>query len=340
MNNIVRKTCWLSMSTNNKQSIVFAHSNGFHKGMWTPVIEDLASIIPQAQLPNLQCMAFDFQGHGDRGRTSNTHSVDLDSARDWLASTKKDVVDATACLSPDAACRVGVGASLGGAALVLAQLENPDMFTHLVLIEPVLMCLKDDGKTMTSVDVQAFHVESSYFEQKARKRRDEFASLAEAETFFSSRVLWERFDARAVKAYVEGGLVSPKSNGVITGPLSLRCPPEYEAEVYLTVPILSPTSLRKLSDSTDVTLCVGGNSTFTLSGGEEDGGALTYYGQNILPAFRNGSEMVVLEECSHHAAMERPMDIAKLVRQILSPSTDNDKKKKKQQSVQPVFVRD
>ena len=208
--------------------------------MYQPIIEDLTSILPPSQLLNLQCMAFDFQGHGDRGRTSNTtHSVDLASARDWLVSTKNDVVDAAACLSSDAECRVGVGASLGGAALVLAQLENPDLFTHLVLIEPVLVCSKDDDDDddTTSNDVQALRVESSLFEKKARKRRNEFASFSEAITYFSSRTLWGKFDERAVKAYVKGGLIAPKRNDIVTGPLSLRCPPEYEAEVYLSCKI-------------------------------------------------------------------------------------------------------
>ena len=324
---------------NNKNSILFAHANGFHKGMWVPVVEDLASIIPQALLPNLQCMTFDFQGHGDRGRTSDTPSVDLESAREWLTSTKQDIVDAAARFSCNAECRVGVGSSLGGTALVLAQLENPDLFTHLVLIEPVLVCSKDDGTPPPNdVDVQAFRVASSPFERKARKRRDEFASLAEARTFFQSRALWENFDDRAVKAYVDGGLVATGSDGVA---LSLRCPPEYEAEVYLTVPMLSPSSLQKLSCSTKVTLCVGKNSTFDLSG-EEDGSALTYYGQHIWPELVSGKghgskEMVVLEEWTHHAAMERPMEIAKLVVEILSPSTDADAKN---QPVQPMFVRD
>ena len=334
--NTTNQTRRRSTSTN-KNSILFAHANGFHKGMWVPVVEDLASIIPQALLPNLECMTFDFQGHGDRGRTSDTTSVDLEPARDWLTSTKQDIVDAAACLSSNAKCRVGVGSSLGGAALVLAQLENPDLFTHLILIEPVLVC-SNDGKTPPD-GVQAFRVASSPFERKARKRRDEFASLAEAGTFFQSRALWKKFDARAVQAYVDGGLVATGSDGAAA--LSLRCPPDYEAEVYLTVPMVSPSALQKLSCSTKVTLCVGQNSNFDLSG-EEDGSALTYYGQHIWPEIVSGkgtgsTEMVVLEECTHHAAMERPMEIAKLVVEILSPSTDADTKF---EPVQPMFVRD
>ena len=346
--------------------LVFAHANGFHKGMWTPVIEDLASIIPQAQLPNLQCMAFDFQGHGDRGRTPVTHSVGLDSAQDWLASTKRDVVDAAACLSSEAEYRIGVGASLGGAALVLAQLENPDLFTHLVLIEPVLVCSSDDGSgsesgttttTTKTTDVQAFRIASSSFERKARARRDQFASLSEASTFFASRALWSGFDERAVQAYVDGGLVAPKNAaGVVTGPLSLCCPPEYEAEVYLTVPLLSTSVLGEVSRSAEVTLCVGEKSTFSLCGNEEEegegGGAVAYYRENIMPALLGeedgggggGAEMVVLERCTHHAAMERPMEIAKRVVKILTPSGGTEGvgegKGERKKKVQPFFVRD
>ena len=94
--------------------------------------------------------------------------------------------------------------------------------------------------------------------------------------------------------------------------------------------MLSSSSLRKVACSATVTLCVGEKSTFTLSGDKEDkGGAVMYYGKNIMPALvsereddDNPAEMVVLEGCTHHAAMEKPMEIAKLVKEILLPSKE------------------
>lgn len=77
-------------------------------------------------------ITFDFSGHGSRGHAPQPRD------KRWHEWVGKEVIAAAtgAPPAPPGCMVVGVGHSMGGAAMVLAAAERPDLFDKLVLVEP------------------------------------------------------------------------------------------------------------------------------------------------------------------------------------------------------------
>lgn len=109
--------------------------------------------------------------------------------------------------------RLGMGHSMGGAALAMAEILRPGTFEALVLIEPIV-----------------FRPPFGRFDdpmvQGALRRKPAFPSPSAAFSNFSAKPAFARWDVDVMDAYVQGGLVDE------AGEWRLRCRPEHEADVY------------------------------------------------------------------------------------------------------------
>jgi pimeloyl-ACP methyl ester carboxylesterase len=204
--------------------------------------------------------------------------------------------------------------SLGGAALLLAQQANPDLFTHLVLLEPVLLVAEQEE------DVTMFTVSESPLHAQALRRRNSFVDETAAVEYFQTRRAFSTFDSRSVLSYVRGGTTllrgfetgSGSSSEDASGELRLSCAPEYEATIYQSLPTFSTKALRRIGMKCDVRLVVGERSKFSLS--QKDRDAKEYYGKRVAPHLLGVDvDMIVLDGCTHYAPMENPMSIARLL---------------------------
>jgi pimeloyl-ACP methyl ester carboxylesterase len=177
--------------------VLFVHATGFHAGVWTPLIDHLESVRPAL---------LDVRGHGRSGVP--------DAGMDWHG-TAEDVlatVDALGLERP-----FGVGHSMGGASLLLAELARPGTFRGLWIFEPIvippdLVDARDGGENPLSAG--------------ARRRRDRFSSFEEAFTNYASKPPFAALAPEALGAYVVDGL-RDDGDGV-----TLRCRPEVEAATY------------------------------------------------------------------------------------------------------------
>ncbi|WP_405135473.1 alpha/beta fold hydrolase [Nocardia sp. NBC_01388] len=174
-------------------SILFCHAAGFHARVWNQVSRCLPSSNAR--------FALDFHGHGQ--------SPPLPTDATW-DRFRDDIADAVEQLGGQRF--VGVGHSLGGTALLLAEAAAPGMFERLLCYEPILA--SDDDPT---------------FATAAARRKNDFASPDEALRRFSTRGPFARLESRVLRDYVEGGLAADPSGGV-----RLRCPPHTEEQIYLT----------------------------------------------------------------------------------------------------------
>jgi pimeloyl-ACP methyl ester carboxylesterase len=113
---------------------------------------------------------------------------------------------------------IGVGHSLGGAALLLAEQERPGTFSALYCFEPVV--LPDDGPSPA-------HDSSRRLAVTARQRREIFASRSEARENYASKPPLDTLDREALAAYVEYGF-----EDLPDGTVRLRCRGETEARIY------------------------------------------------------------------------------------------------------------
>eukprot|EP01063_Lacrimia_lanifica_P021670 TRINITY_DN2917_c0_g1_i1.p1 TRINITY_DN2917_c0_g1~~TRINITY_DN2917_c0_g1_i1.p1 ORF type:complete len:312 (+),score=95.85 TRINITY_DN2917_c0_g1_i1:41-976(+) len=186
--------------------IVFAHALGFCRHVWFPVWDRLAA----AAECEMRFVALDLTGHGD-GKPGTL-------PWDW-GEYGKDVLEAAETVgvrgaSPPSVV-VGVGHSMGGAAVLAAAAERADVFDRLLLVEPIVLPpphrRQDDSPLVT----------------KTRRRRAAFESLAAARASYEGRGAFAGWDPAVLDAYLQGGLRCDSS-----GAAHLKCTPDWEAEMY------------------------------------------------------------------------------------------------------------
>jgi pimeloyl-ACP methyl ester carboxylesterase len=180
---------------------LLCHATGFHGAVWEPLSAALGD--------GFERWAPDFRGHG-ASVLPPEHPVPWDAvAGDVLA-----VVDD---LGLPAGEVLGVGHSMGGAALLLAEQARPGLFAGLWLYEPIA---PPAGANPASEG-------RSSLAEGARRRRPSFASHAEAVANFASKPPLNVARADALHAYVRHGLVAGED-----GAVHLACRPADEARFY------------------------------------------------------------------------------------------------------------
>jgi len=183
--------------------ILLAHATGFCKELWRPVVSSLRD-----QGVAAPALAWDARGHG-RGPP-------LELPASWW-TLGRDLVELVGDL--DRAGRlpesvVGVGHSMGGTVLVLAELLRPGTFTGLVLIEPVLIpppLVRNPELSLA---------------QGAARRRPVFGSWEELIETYLAKPLFQRWHPEAFRAYVDHGFQDVPEG------VALRCRREVEADVF------------------------------------------------------------------------------------------------------------
>ncbi len=132
---------------------------------------------------------------------------------------------------------IGMGHSMGGIATLLASVQRPDLFSQIVLIDPVILPRQVyDMQKGKSLD-QLKQFNPMYLQ--ASKRRDQWPSKAEAQTYFESKSFFQRFTPASQEAFLTHGI---KENA---GGYTLSYKREWEAMIYATASDPWP-SLREI----------------------------------------------------------------------------------------------
>jgi pimeloyl-ACP methyl ester carboxylesterase len=199
------------------------HANGFCAGTYAPFVRYLRH--------DLSMMASDIRGHGD---SDQPQWFPIKHWRTFAADLK--VVIETAMTPPV----VGIGHSLGAVTTYIAAATFPDLFSAIVLIDPVFLprrllwpmaLLKWIGLT-SRLPIAA----------KARRRRRTFRSKAAAlKRFVTGRGIFKSWSPEFVEAYLECGLLEEDHNTAI-----LKCDPELEAQIFESVPLDIWTYARRI----------------------------------------------------------------------------------------------
>jgi len=178
--------------------VVMVHATGFCAGVWAPAAQHLGGH---------RVAALDVRGHGRSSVPSG--------GMDWQG-TAQDVLAAVDALALDRP--FGVGHSMGGASLLLAEQARPGTFRGLWLFEPIVF--------PTAV-VDAGSTGSNPLAAGARRRRARFDSAEDAAANFASKPPLSELHPAALAAYVQHGF-----EHLPDGSVELRCPPEVEAETF------------------------------------------------------------------------------------------------------------
>lgn len=169
-------------------TVYFAHATSFCGAVWRPVI---------AGLEGVDSHVWDFAGHG--------HGPQLELPVHWHRFGEQ-VLDET---TPGG---IGVGHSMGAAALTMAQLADPDRFRFLLLIEPIVF----PGPHQR---------QEHQLSVIASKRKRVFETREDAKENFAAAPAFAGWVEDALDAYVECGLVGQVR-------VELACAPEVEADIY------------------------------------------------------------------------------------------------------------
>ncbi|HVS16707.1 MAG TPA: alpha/beta hydrolase [Thermoanaerobaculia bacterium] len=178
-----------------ERAVLVAHATGFHGRSYQPLA---------AALSRLEAWAPDLRGHGDASSPASGRYHWQGFADDVLAVV--DWLD-----RPLLAC----GHSMGGAALLLAEIRRPGSFEAIYCWEPIVYPPR----------IQLLG--DSPLVERTRRRRDTFASLEEAIANFAAKPPLDALHPDALRAYVEHGF-----ERLPGGERCLKLPAAEEAEVY------------------------------------------------------------------------------------------------------------
>ena len=197
--------------------VLFAHATGFCATVWRPVVRELEALGGIGS-----CWAIDARGHGHSTRPSDGNFHWDGTATDVLAAI--DAVEARSGTASDGSAAAGtprwrgVGHSMGGAALLLAEARRPATFGSLWLYEPIVFPpseISNEGGAALAAG--------------AARRRSGFESAGAARANYASKPPMASFDPAALDGYLERGLVTDED-----GPgVRLSCRPEDESQTYL-----------------------------------------------------------------------------------------------------------
>jgi len=180
--------------------LLLCHPTGFHGLTWSPVGWHLAD--------RFHCWALDFRGHGD---STLPASDDLS----WRGMAD-DVLAVVELIGGGDEPLLGVGHSMGGAALVLAEQAHPGTWAALWCYEPIVFP-RPEGRVLPG----------NVLAESARRRRAVFPSRDAAFANYHAKPPLNRFTSEALHAYVDHGFRSRPD-----GSVELKCAPETEARIF------------------------------------------------------------------------------------------------------------
>ena len=260
-------------------SILMVHATGFHGRIWDEIV---------GHLGERHIIAIDQRGHGNSTKLP---------ANNWREFAEDLIALITLLELEDL---VGVGHSMGGHVLLDAAGLRPDLFTRLVAIDPTIAEPKayEDPQPMFKAGEK----------HPAARRKNRFASPQEMIDRFKDRSPYSLFTPATLKNYCEHGLLKTPE-----GDYELACPPELEANVYITsrtngavyesmAALMLPTLLIRAHRKKDAVAW-----DFTNSSTWPD----------LISVLQNGTE-IYLEDRTHFVPMEIPEQIAEMITDFIS----------------------
>jgi pimeloyl-ACP methyl ester carboxylesterase len=258
---------------------LFVHATGFHGRVWDQVIAEIHKL-----QPDRRCIAFDARGHG---RSSVPEPPDPYAWRFFA----DDVI--ALCAALELTGVVGVGHSMGGHSLAWAAAQQPDLFSKLLLIDPVIFPRQFYGLSMPG-------------EHPTARRRSEWESPDAMFEKFVTREPFLRWKPEILRDYVQYGL-HPK----VGGGYELACPPRVESIIYpLGTHADIYDELAKVAIPVDIVRAKYNSNVlpatdFSYSPTEPD----------LVKHFPNATD-TYLEQYTHFIPMEAPELVAKMVTEL------------------------
>jgi pimeloyl-ACP methyl ester carboxylesterase len=196
---------WPAAPPKRAPALLFTPGNGFAVQAYRPALAGLPA--------DVAVHALNHRGHGGSEVPA--------ALRDWdgmLADLRAYVEQHMA------APAILAGHSMGAMLSLRLAAEAPALVAGLLLLEPPLRFRRGEPLTPEQAELRDAFIE------RARNRRDRWASRAEAAAWFRGSVVYRLWDERAREGFVAAGLAAAPEG------VALACPPWLEAACYETVP--------------------------------------------------------------------------------------------------------
>lgn len=189
---------------------------------------------------------------------------------------------------------IGVGHSVGGVTTMLAAVERPNLFSKLILIDPVIHLYKN----LFSMALRRITGRKHTYlpAVRARRRRSHWKDRDALYAYLQTKSLFKRFDDAYLRAYVTYGVVPAADGGV-----ELLCPPEAEARIYESYPLNIWSKIKRLQVPT---LIIRGEHSYILT-------------ETAVNRFcRKASEVkaTTIKDAGHLIPMEKPDELLDLIK--------------------------
>ncbi|MBP7999614.1 MAG: alpha/beta hydrolase [Chloroflexi bacterium] len=189
---------------------------------------------------------------------------------------------------------IGVGHSLGGVATMVAAAKRPELFSQLILIDPVFLA----PHLLAMVDERiAQQLEPFEFPlvAAAQRRRDWWSSRAAAFEHLRPKSVFAGFSDEAMWDFINYGLTDDANGGV-----RLAFPKEWEARIYSMPPTFVWEYVSQISQPTLAIRAANSDTLFPPSWENW---------QKLQP----GATFIEMPETTHLLTMEKPEAVANLI---------------------------
>ncbi|CAG8593838.1 6512_t:CDS:2 [Ambispora leptoticha] len=259
-------------------TLLFAHANGFHKEIWEPVLKKLTQEY-HFDSWDIKLWAMDCYNSGDSAVLNEAFLPDSFSWKDYALDILS-VIDEAKLQKP----LIGVGHSMGGSSMIIAENLRPGTFSSVVVIDPVIF-------------PAYINIKSGYL--WANKRKDIWTNREEASKFLRPKPLYKEWNSHAFELHIEHGL-----RELPTGKVTLKCP---RLQEHATNGPLVAGCFEMLSSIKIPVLYIAGEESTTNT--QE----IRELNTSKLPF----GELAVVSDAGHLVVMEKPDEVALLIKRFI-----------------------
>jgi pimeloyl-ACP methyl ester carboxylesterase len=259
--------------------LLLLHPTGFLARVWQPVAEGLAQ--PEDGSLGHHIYAPDMRGHGDSDKPSSGYhwQVFVDDLKAFLDRFALRGIPV-------------VGHSFGGTVATTLAAQHPEYFSHLILIEPIIIPPEARSQRGRGTDLA----------EGARRRRTIWDSADQIIESYRSKPTFERWRPDVLRLYAEHGTFQ-REDGLV----ELKCPAEVEAQMFDNDASLDVWQM--LPNVAAPTLVIRGDLT------EPHLASISESVSNLV----QDAKFTTLEAAGHMSPMEKPEAIVEEVREFLAP---------------------
>ena len=265
-----------------KPPLHFYHANGFPVSVYFPLLTELAT--------DFRVLGLTMGGQDGLSEGISSWQGPADDLNGFLSWLETGPV-------------IGVGHSIGAVSTLFATIKRPELFSGIVLLDPVLL----PGKIVLLTRLLRYAGQKDRYPLavRARKRRNGWATRQEALEYFRGKSLFQGWDNRFLETYATYGLV-PAPDGAVT----LLCPPEAEARGFESY----PTDIWKWPSRLKVPALI-------VRGEESD--ALNENSYKKFLKMCPSAQGTVMKDAGHLLPMQQPAETVRLIKQFSLASQGN-----------------